>query len=141
MQPLVPIFGSQLASLLEHPAFSVGVIGWLIGGAVNLTRAIEYAVQTGRARVASFERLLPLTGFRAAESGIDCRVFGIIAAVAALVSVATWLAVAVSGLRCARVACYVVATGQPAILTRAEASHECCEGCHGLWLLFAEMSG
>ena len=65
MQPLFLVFGIQLAGLLEHPAFSVGVIGWLIGGAVNLTRAIEYAVQTGRARIASFERLFPLTGLRA----------------------------------------------------------------------------
>ena len=39
------------------------MIGWLIGGAMNLTRAIEYAVQTGRARIASFERIFPLTGF------------------------------------------------------------------------------
>ena len=98
MQPLVFVFGIQLAGLLEHPVFSVGVIGWLIGGAVNLTRAIEYAVQTGRARIASFERLFPLTGFRATESGIDCRVFGVIAVVAALVSVATWSAVAIFGI-------------------------------------------
>ena len=95
MQPLFLVFGIQLAGLLEHPAFSVGVIGWLIGGAVNLTRAIEYAVQTGRARIASFERLLPLTGFRAAESGIDCRVFGVVAVVAALVSITMWSAVSI----------------------------------------------
>ena len=95
MQPLVPVFGIQLAGLLEHPAFSVGVIGWLIGGAVNLTRAIEYAVKTGRARIASFERLFPLTGFRVTESGIDFRVIGVVAVVAALVSVTTWSAVSI----------------------------------------------
>ena len=55
MHPLVLVFGIQLAGLLEHPAFSVGVIGWLIGGAVNLTRATKYAIQTGRARSTSFE--------------------------------------------------------------------------------------
>ena len=98
MQPLFLVFGIQLAGLLEHPAFSVGVIGWLIGGAVNLTRAFEYAVQTGRDWIASFERLFPLTGFRATESGIDCRVFGVLTVVAALVSVVTWLAVATSGI-------------------------------------------
>ena len=98
MQPLVLAFGVQLAGLLEHPAFSVGVIGWLIGGAVNLTGAIEYAVQTGRARSTSFERLFPLTGFRATESGIDCRVFGVVAVVAALGSVATCAAVSVFGI-------------------------------------------
>ena len=98
MQPLFLVFGIQLAGLFEHPAFSVGVVGWFIGGAVNLTQAIEYAVQTGRARIASFERLFPLTGFRATESGIDCRVFGVIAIVAMLVSVASGLAVAISGI-------------------------------------------
>ena len=85
MQSLFLVFGIQLAGLFEHPAFSIGVVGWFIGGAVNLTRAIEYAVQTGRARISSFERLFPLTGFRATKSGIDCRVFGVVAVVAALV--------------------------------------------------------
>ena len=108
---------------------------------MDLTWTIEYAVQTGRARIFSLEWLLPLTGFRATESGIDCRVFGVVAVVAVLVSVATWLAVAVSGLRCARVACCVVAMGQLAILAHAEAGHECFEGFHGHWLLLAEMSG
>ena len=98
MQPLFLVFGIQLVGLLEHPAFPVGVIGWLIGGAVNLTRAIEYAVQTGRARIASFELLFPLTGFRATESDIDCRVCDIVAVVAALVYVATWSAVAIFGM-------------------------------------------
>ena len=98
MQPLVPIFGIQLVGLLEHPSFSVGVVGQFIGGAVNLTRMIEYAVQAGRARIASFERLFPLTRFRATESGIDCHVLGVVAVVAALVSVATWSAVTIFGI-------------------------------------------
>ena len=93
---------------------------------MNLAWTVEYAVQTGRAWIVSFGCLFPLTGFRATESGIDCRVFGFIAIVAALVSVAMWLAVVVSGLRCARVACCVVAMGQPAILARAEAGHKAC---------------
>ena len=97
-RPLFLVFGIQLAGLFEHPAFPVSVVGWFIVGAVNLTRVIEYAVQTGGAQIASFERLFPLTGFRATESGIDCRVFGIVAVVAALVSIATWPAVAVFGI-------------------------------------------
>ena len=96
MQPLFLVFGIQLADLFEHPAFSVGVVGWFIGGAVNLTRAIEYAVQTGRPRIVSFEWLFPLTGFGATESGIDCRIFGVVAIIATLVSVASWLAVVIS---------------------------------------------
>ena len=98
MQPLVLVVGIQLAGLFEHPTFSVGVVGWFIGGAVNLTRAIEYAVQTVRARIVSFEWLFPLTGLRATESGIDGRVFGVIAVIATLVFVASGLVVAISGL-------------------------------------------
>ena len=98
MQPLFLVFGIQLAGLFAHPAFSVGVVGWFIGGAVNLTRAIEYAVQTGRARIVSFKWIFPLTGFRATESGINYRVFGVVAVVAALVSVATRPAVAIFGI-------------------------------------------
>ena len=98
MQPLFLVFGIQLAGLFEHPAFSVGVVGWFIGGAVNLTRAIEYAVQTGRARIISFKWLFPLTGLRATESGIDGRAFGVIAIIATLVFVASGLAVAIAGL-------------------------------------------
>ena len=63
---------------------------------MNLTGAIKYAVQAGQARIASFERLFLLTGFRATESGIDCRVFGVVAIVVTLVSIASWLAVAIS---------------------------------------------
>ena len=55
MQPLFLVFGIQLAGLFKHPAFPVGVVGWFIGGAMNLARAIEYAVQTGRAQIVSFE--------------------------------------------------------------------------------------
>ena len=97
MQPLFLVFSIQLAGLFEYPTFSVGMVGWFIGGAMNLARAIEYAVQTGQAPIVSFKWLFPLTGFRSTESGIDCRVFGVVAVVATLVSVATWLAVAISG--------------------------------------------
>ena len=30
---------------------------------------------------------------------------------------------------------------QPAIFSHAKAGHECHEGCHGLWLFLAEVSG
>ena len=92
VQPLVLVLSIYLVGLFEHPAISVSVIGWFVGGAVNLARAVEYAVQTGRSRIVSFERLLPLTGFRATESGIDCRVFGVVAIVPMLMSVLLWLA-------------------------------------------------
>ena len=63
---------------------------------MNLARAFKYAVQTGWARIVSFEWLFPLTGLRATESGIDCRVFGVVAIVSMLMSVAPWLAVIVA---------------------------------------------
>ena len=63
-----------------------------------LARAIEYTVQTGRARSASFERLFPLTGFRAFESGIGCRILGIVVVNAALLFIATGPVVAVLGI-------------------------------------------
>ena len=56
-------------------------------------------------------------------------------------SVALRLAAAISGFRGARFACIVIATGQPAIFARAKVGHECREGCHGLRLLLAEVSG
>ena len=63
VQPLVLVFGIQLVGLFEHPAISVSVVGWLIRGAVNLARAVKYAVQTGRSLIVSSERLFPLTEF------------------------------------------------------------------------------
>ena len=65
------------------------MVGWFFGGAVYLARAVEYSIQIGRARSISFEWLFPLTGFRASESGIDCRIFSIVAVNAALMLVAT----------------------------------------------------
>ena len=100
--PLFLVFGIKLAGLFEHPTFSVGVVGWFIGGAVNFTRVIEYVLQTGRARIVSFEWLPPLTGLGATESGIDGRVFRVIAIISTLVSAASGLAVTVSGFGSAR---------------------------------------
>ena len=59
----------------------------------------------------------------------------------ALVFVAPRFVVAILAFRCAGIARCIVATSQPAILAHAKAGHECCEGCHGLWLFLAEMSG
>ena len=69
---------------------------------MDLAWTIEYAVQAGRARIVSLKWHLPLTELAATEFGIDCRVFGIVAITLALVSVASGLAVAISGLRSAR---------------------------------------
>ena len=60
---------------------------------------IEYAVQTGRARIVSFEWLFPLTGHGATESVFDPHVISIITIVSTLMPVASGLAVAISSFR------------------------------------------
>ena len=87
------------------------MISWLFGGAVYLARAVEYSVQIGRTRSSSFEWLFPLTGFGASESGVDCRIFSIIAVNAAFVLVATRPAIAVLGIRTTRIFVEVITAG------------------------------
>ena len=66
---------------------------------MNLAWTVEYTVQTGRARIVSFELFLPLTSSRAAKSGIDGRVFGGVAIITTLVFAASGLAVVISWFR------------------------------------------
>ena len=70
MQPLVLVFGVYFVGLFKYPVVSVGVVGWLVRGAMNLARALQYTVKTGRSLIVSFERLLPQTGLGSAESGV-----------------------------------------------------------------------
>ena len=86
------------------------------------------------------ERLLPLTGLRATESGIDHRILGVVAVVSTLVSVASRLVFVIFNLRGAGVACVVFATGQPTVLAHTKAGHEFREGRHGFWLFLAEVA-
>ena len=74
---------------------------------MDQTWTIECAVQAGRAQIVPFIWLLPLTGLGATESGVDRRVFGV---VATLVLVTSWLAIAVPGFRDAWVACAIAST-------------------------------
>ena len=74
------------------------MIGWFVWGAMYLARSIKYAVQAGWSLIVSFIRLLPLTGLGAAESGVDCRIFSIIAVNATLVLIAMRPAIAVFGI-------------------------------------------
>ena len=78
---------------------------------MDLTWTIEYAVQTGWARIVSFIWILLLTGLRATQSGIDRRVLDVFTVASTLVSVVSGLVVAISGFRSARFACIVIATG------------------------------
>ena len=81
-----------------------------VWGTMNLARPIEYSIQTSWTISVSFEWLLPLTGFRATESGVDRRVFSIFIVVPTLVSVSSWLTVAISGFGGARVTGVVAST-------------------------------
>ena len=86
------------------------------------------------------ERLILLAGLRAPESGIDCRVLGVIIVVSTFVSVASRLVFDSFSFRGADIACIVFATGQPTVLARTKEGHECREGCHGFWLFLAEVA-
>ena len=70
---------------------------------MDLTRSIQYAIQTGRSRSISFKWIFPLTGSRASESVIDYCIIVVIAVVAVLWSVTTWSAVGIFGIRSARI--------------------------------------
>ena len=65
---------------------------------MNLAWAVKYAVQAGWARIVLLKWLFPLIGLRATQSGIYCRVFGVIIVFVTLMFVASRFAVAISGL-------------------------------------------
>ena len=117
------------------------MIGWFVWGAMNLARTIKYVVLARWTRIILFERLFPLTRLRATESDIDRHILGVVIVISTFVHVASRLVVAIFGFRGAGVACIVFAMGQPTILTRRKAGHECREGCHGLRLFLAEVPG
>ena len=90
---------------------------------MDLTWTIEYAVQTGRARIVSFEWLLPLTGLSATEYGVDHCVLGSCIIVATLVFIVSWLAIVVPDFGGARIAHAIASTSEPAIFSHAKVGH------------------
>mgnify|MGYP005844423635 CR=1 FL=1 len=90
--------------MFKDPTISIGMIGRLVRGAMNLARPIKYFVQTGLTIFVSFDWLLPLSGFGAAESGVDRPNFAIVIIVSTLMFVAPWPTIAISGFGGARVA-------------------------------------
>ena len=127
--------------MFKNPTISVGMIGWFVWGAMDLAQAVENSVQIGQTLGCSFEWLFPLTGFRASESGIDCRILTIIAVNAALLLVATRPATTVPGIRITKVLGHIVATSKPAVFSRAKAGHECRECCHRFRLFLSKVPG
>ena len=94
-RPFPLVFGIELAGLFKDPTVFVGMIGRLVGGAMNLARPIKYSVQIRWTISVSFEWLLPLIGFTAAESSVDRCVFGTFIIDSTLVLVASWFAIAI----------------------------------------------
>ena len=100
------------------------MIGRLVQGTMDLARPIEYSVQTRWTILVAFEWLLPLTGFRATESGVDRRVFGILVIASTLVFVAPRLAEAIHGFGGARVVGAVASTSEPGVFSHAKTGHQ-----------------
>ena len=59
LQPLVLVFSVYFATMFKYPAVTIGVVGWLVWGAMNLARALQYTVQTRRSLIVVLECLLP----------------------------------------------------------------------------------
>ena len=70
-----------------------------------------------------FEWLFPLTGFGAAESGVDRRFLRSFIIISTLVFIVSWLAVVVSDFGSARVTGTVASTSELAIFSRTKAVH------------------
>ena len=89
----------------------------------------------------SFERLLPLTGFEAAESSVYRHILSFFVVVLTLIFAMSWPSIAIPSLQSARVTGTITSTSQPAIFGHAEAGHECSKSCHSLRLFLTEVSG
>ena len=68
-------------------------------------------------------RLLPLTGFRATELGVDRHIFGIFIVALTLVFIASWLAIAVLDFGSAWIAGVVASTSELDVFSHAKAGH------------------
>ena len=77
---------------------------------MDLARAVEYAVQAGRALIIPFIWLFSLTRLGATESGVDRRVISIAIVISTLVSDALGPAIAIPGFGSAMFACTITAT-------------------------------
>ena len=117
------MFGIYLTGLFEDPTIPFGVVGRLIGCAMNLAGPLKDFIQAGWTVPVAFERFLLLTGFRATESGIDCSIVCIVVVVSTFIFIAARFTIAIPGLRSVGVARAVASMGQPAILTPIEEGH------------------
>ena len=82
-----------------------------------------------------------MTGFGAAESGVDRRVLRSFLIISMLVFVASWLAVVVLNFGSARITGVVASTSEPAVFSRAKAGHQSGKGCHRFWFFLTKVAG
>ena len=108
---------------------------------MNLARSLQYFVQVGWTVPITFEWLLQLTGFRAAESRVDRRILGFFIVVPTLIFVASRPSIAVPDLGSAGVAATVASTSQPAVFSRTKEGHERRESCHRFRLFLTKVPG
>ena len=66
-RPLSPVFSIYLTGLFKDPTIPVGVVGRLIGCAMNLAGPLKDFIQTGWTIPIAFKRFLPLAVFRTTE--------------------------------------------------------------------------
>ena len=95
---------------------------------MNLTGPIQYLIQIGYSVSLCLEWLLPLTGFGAAESGIDRCVMRSLITIATFVLIAWWFPVAVSNFGSARVTRNVASTSKPVVFSRTKTGHQSGKG-------------
>ena len=122
VEPLV--FGVELASLLENPTISVGMVRRLPGSTVYLTYLVQDFVSVRKLvpviLKGQFFMILP----RAFESGVDCRAHRAVILDSALFLATAWFPVSISDFGCTWVA--GATSCQPAVLYCAKAGHEVC---------------
>ena len=82
-----------------------------------------------------------MTGFGAAESGVDRCVLCSFVIIATLVFIASWLAVAVSNFGSARITGVVASMSETVVFSRVKAGHQSGKGCHGFWFFLAKVAG
>ena len=126
--PLPLVFGIKLAGLFEDLAVSVSVSSWFIRGAMNLAGPIQYLSKLDGPSLFALNGFFPLTGFGAAESGVNRCVMRSFIIVVTFVFAASWFAIAVSDFGSARIAGAIASTSEPAVFSRAKAGHQSGKG-------------
>ena len=82
-----------------------------------------------------------MTGFGAAESGVDCYVVRPLITIATFVLIVSWFPIAVSNFGSAWVIGIVASTSETFVFSHAKAGHQSGKGWHGFWFFLTEVAG